>query len=190
MKRSAVGTLGIIVLLGLFAVAAKGGEGAGTGPNPMESGPIILSGPQLSSAMAQALDNLGFAYPHGTGKVYGGAGNGVIEESRNVRPSTNRRSPLLIGLYVTQCVLQGLDAQSTIRGMRSGTVREGNPLASPFASNTGALIGFKVGVAGASIFGTDRLYKHHPRLAVVILGILNAEYGYVVQHNYRIVSRH
>jgi hypothetical protein len=92
---------------------------------------------------------------------------------------------LLIGLYVSYGLLQALDAQSTIRALHSGAAREGNPLLSPFAAQPAALATFKLGLTGGTIYGIDRLYKSHRRLAMITLATINSGYACIVQRNYR-----
>jgi hypothetical protein len=188
MRRLTFELLGMAIVLGLFA--AGGVKGQGKRYDLTGATVTIARGPQWPSVDTQKLGDFAFPYPSSSGGVYKGASGGLKGEPDEVKTSMNRRSPLLIGMYVIQGVLQGLDAQSTIRALHSGTAREGNPLANPFASTTAAIVAFKVAVAAGSIYGTDRLYKHHPRLAMGILGTLNGEYIYVVQHNYRIVGTH
>jgi hypothetical protein len=88
-------------------------------------------------------------------------------------------------MYVSQGVLQALDAQSTIRAIHTGSAREGNPIVAPFASNTAAFVVFKLALAAGTIYGIDRLYKYHPRLAMSTLGAINGGYAFLVQRNYR-----
>jgi hypothetical protein len=92
---------------------------------------------------------------------------------------------LLIALYVSYGLLQALDAQSTIRALHSGAAHEGNPLLSPFAAHPAALATFKLGLTGGTIYGIDRLYKSHRRLAVITLATINSGYACIVQRNYR-----
>jgi hypothetical protein len=101
------------------------------------------------------------------------------------RPHTPRRLALLIGLYVSYGLLQTLDAQSTIRALHSGTGHEGNPLVSPFAAHPAALATFKLGQTSGTIYGIDKLYKSHRKLAMVTLANINIGYAYIVQRSYR-----
>jgi len=101
------------------------------------------------------------------------------------KPRTTRRPALLIGLYVSYGLLQALDAQSTIRALHTGATHEANPLLSPFAAHPAALATFKLGLTGGTIYGVDRLYKSHRRLAIITLAAINSGYACIVLRNYR-----
>jgi hypothetical protein len=109
----------------------------------------------------------------------------VRSEPLESKPRTARRPALLIGLYVSYSLLQVLDAQSTIRALHSGQAHEGNPLLSPFAAHPVALVTFKMGLTGVTIYGCDRLYKAHRKLAMISLAAINSGYAYIVQRTYR-----
>ena len=191
MRRPKLEVLGMIIVLELFAAAGvKGGQYQGKAGDLTEAEVTSAAEAQWPSANAQSLENTTSSHPSSGAGAYESGGLGMIGRPHVVRRSTNRRAPLLIGLYITQGVLQGLDAQSTVRALRAGTAREGNPLVSPFASNPAALVAFKIAVAGGTIYGMDRLHKYHPRLTMATLGIINAEYAYIVQRNYRSIPAH
>lgn len=114
---------------------------------------------------------------------------GFRSQAVEEKPRPPRRTPLLIGLYVSQGILQGLDAQASLRAFHSGA-HEGNPLVSAFASQPGALIAFKAGVTTGTIFGIDGLYKAHPRLALITLTAINGGYACLVARNYRSFPPH
>jgi hypothetical protein len=84
--------------------------------------------------------------------------------------------------------MQVLDAHSTLQVVQSGVGREGNSVIRPFASSTAALIGFKMGTAYGMILTLDRLHKTHPRAATVALIAINCGYGFVVAHNYSVLT--
>jgi two-component system chemotaxis sensor kinase CheA len=79
-----------------------------------------------------------------------GADAGIRSQPLESKRNTNRRSPLLIGLYIAQGVLQSLDAQSTVRAIHADSAQEGNPLVSPFASQPTALVVFKLALSTES----------------------------------------
>ncbi|SRR6266567_5405926 len=101
------------------------------------------------------------------------------------KPKSAQRSPLLIGLYVSHGILQALDAQSAIRALHSGSAREVNPLVRPFAGQPALLVGFKSAATAGIIYGTARVYKSHPRLALITLAAINAGFVCLVVRNYR-----
>jgi hypothetical protein len=159
--------------------AAKDEGNDRTPPNlPAVSAP----GPQFSAWRAHVLPSLRLptASAANTARVAA-----VRSEPLVSKPRTARRPALLIGLYVSYGLLQALDAQSTIRALHSGAGHEGNPLLSPFAAHPAALATFKLGLTGGTIYGIDRLYKSHRRLAMITLATINSGYACIVQRNYR-----
>jgi hypothetical protein len=183
--------LGTIVLLGLLAVGGvKGGQNQGKVSDLSEVAVISAPVPEWPPANGQNLQSLAFPHSSGGAGGYKGAGVGIRIQSLEGKRSTNRRSSILIGLYVSQVVLQGLDAQSTIRALNSGSAQEGNPIVSPFASHPAALVVFKMALAAGTIYGIDRLYKYHPRLAMSTMGAINGGYAFLIQRNYRSFPAH
>ena len=178
--------LGTIILLDLLAVGgilggqiqSKAGDQTGAGLNP-------ATGPEWPSAISRNPDTLPYPKLWSGATGSSGRGAGIRSQPLELKQTANRRSPLLIGLYVAQGVLQGLDAQSTIRALHTGKGREGNPLVSPFATQPAALVVFKLALAAGTIYGIDRLHKHHSRLAITTLGAFDAAYLILVQRNYR-----
>jgi len=186
MWRPGSEVVGAIVLLELLAVGGvKGGQNQGKVGDPTEVGVVGAPGIEWPSAGPRNLDTLPFPHLLSGSGGYGGAAAGIRNQPLDLKPSTNRRTPLLIGLYISQGVLQALDAQSTVRALHSGQAREGNPIVAPFASQPAALVVFKLALAAGTTYGIDRLHKSHPRLAITTLGAINAGYVYLVQRNYR-----
>jgi len=191
MWQAGLGVVGTIVALELVAAGGlKGGQNQGRVGDPSEAGVVGAAGPEWPSANPRNLDTLPF--PHsssGTGG-HAGAGAGIRNQPLELNRSTSRRSSLLIGLYISQGVLQSLDAQATVRALHGGSTREGNPLVRPFASQPAALVIIKLALAGGTIYGIDRLHKSHPRLAITTLGAINAGYVFLVQRSYRSFPAH
>jgi hypothetical protein len=103
----------------------------------------------------------------------------------DVRPP-ERPAPL-VGLYVSLAGLQALDITSTRRAIRAGAA-EANPIVAPFAGSALALTVLKAGVTGATIFASERLWKKNRKAALLTMIGLNAAYGAIVAHNYRIAA--
>jgi uncharacterized protein DUF5658 len=181
MRRLRLEIMAIIVFVEFLPMATlRAGQDQGSSSSPTEVRALAEANPGLSSRPEPVQSFLPMANaPASSGAL------AIKTQPLESKPKSVRRSPLLIGLYVTHAVLQGLDAQSTLRGLHSGSAREGNPLARPFASNPGALVGFKAGVTAGTIFGIDRLYRTHPRMAMITLGAINGGYVFLVQRNYR-----
>lgn len=104
-------------------------------------------------------------------------------------PTASDETPLerpaaLPVLYVSLGALQALDVYSTTSALKAGA-REANPMASPFAGNTGALIGLKVATTASSIFFVERMWKKSKTGAIVMLAVLNGATAAVSIHNMR-----
>jgi hypothetical protein len=186
MRQAWLGVLGTVVVLELVTAGGlKAGQNqAGVG-DLSGAGVIGAAGPEGSSVGPRNLYTLPF--PHSSSGTVGeaGAGAGLRNQLDELSRSTNRRSSLLIGLYILHGALQALDAQATLRALHTGSAREGNPIIRPFASQPAALVTFKLGLGAGTIYGIDRLHKSHSRLATSALGVINAGYVYIVQRNYR-----
>jgi hypothetical protein len=102
-----------------------------------------------------------------------------------VRPPA-RPAPLL-GLYVSLAGLQALDIASTHTALKAGAA-EANPMMAPFARSPLALAAVKGGVTGATIFATEQMWKTNRKAALVTMIVLNATYGAIAAHNYRVAA--
>jgi hypothetical protein len=100
-----------------------------------------------------------------------------------------RRPAALLPLYVSYIGLQAGDAATTIRALHAGAT-EANPVLGGAAGNTAALIGAKAGATAATLFFSERLWKHHPVAAVALMLALNGSYAAIVAHNASVVARH
>ena len=183
MLRRKMEMSGIMLFVGLLTVGPlRAGQDQGNGSKPSEVPTTSEAMPPFNAQPADARSFQSLA----NGPSSPAQGFGAIRtQPPESKPNSARRSPLLIGLYVSYGILQALDAQSTIRGLHSGSAREGNPLVSPFAGQPAALVGFKVGITAGTIYGTDRLYKSHHRLAMITLAAVDAGYACLVARNYR-----
>jgi len=186
MRRAGLGVLGMFILLELLSAGGlQGGQNQARAGEPSVAELLGAPGLEWPSTHPPDLDTVPF--PHLTSGTGGdpGVGVGIRNQPLDWKRKTNRRSSLLIGLYVSQGVLQALDAQATVRALHSGTAQEGNPLIRPFASQPAALVAVKLALGASIIYGVDLLHKSHPRLAKSALGSINAGYVYVVQRSYR-----
>jgi hypothetical protein len=98
--------------------------------------------------------------------------------------SPSRPAPLL-GLYVSLAAFQALDIASTHRALKAGAV-EANPVVAPFAHSPLALAAIKAGVTTATIFATEQLWKTNRKAAVLTMLAVNAAYGAIAAHNYKV----
>jgi hypothetical protein len=151
MWRPGLEVVGTIVLLELLARGGvKGGQNQGKVGDLTATGVIGGPGLELHSANPRHLGTL--PYSHLSSGVGGQAGvvAGIRNQPLELKRSRNRRSPLLIGLYISQRVLQALDAQSTVRALHAGSAQDGNPLVRPSASQSAALVVFKLALSTES----------------------------------------
>jgi len=104
-------------------------------------------------------------------------------------PAPFRASSLVLGsLYVSTAVLQGLDAHSTLSGIRNGAT-EANPMMAGLVEHPAAFIGVKAGISYGSIMAARSIAKKNKPLAIVTLAAINAMYVVVVHHNYQVARQ-
>ena len=103
-------------------------------------------------------------------------------------PSVPSRPAALIPLYVSFAGLNALDVESTYRVLGEGGA-EGNPVAARLVHSPAALIAFKAGTAAAAIAVTERLRRHNPKTAVVLMVTFNSVMATIVAHNYAVAAR-
>ena len=111
----------------------------------------------------------------------------VEAEARPLEVRTVARPAPLLGLYVSLAGLQALDLVSTRQALNAGAV-EANPVVAPFAGSPLAFALIKAGVTSATIVASERLWKKNPKAALLTMIALNAAYGVVVAHNYRVAA--
>ena len=114
----------------------------------------------------------------------------VLVELRSVERHSRveRRPSALIPMYGSLVVLQGLDIHSTRRGMSSGKTRESNPLMGSVVENGAAFIAVKAASTAGTIWASEKLWKRHPKKAVLFTVLVNATMAAVVAHNYRVAK--
>ena len=108
-----------------------------------------------------------------------------LEQLRSVVELRAGRPAALPPLYYTLMTLEALDVHSTLRGLRTGH-HEANPLMSRTAGNAPALATVKGATVAGMALLTERLWKDHPRAAVILLTAVNATLAAVVVNNYRV----
>jgi len=96
-----------------------------------------------------------------------------------------RRPSLLPALYASTALLQALDAHSTMKAINAGA-HEANPFMKGVAGNQGALLAVKAGVAGATIYFAEKMWKRNPVGAIAMMVVVNGVNAAVVAHNYRV----
>ena len=104
-----------------------------------------------------------------------------IRESR-------QRPAALLPMYGSLVALQGLDIHSTRAGMSSGKTREANPIMGGIVRNGPAFFAVKAAATAGAIWASEKLWKKHPKRAVIFAVLLNATMAAVVTHNYRLAQ--
>lgn len=100
-------------------------------------------------------------------------------EAGNISTSLRR------SMYVSFAALQVMDAVSTRKALAAGG-REANPAMTGIVKSNAALFAVKAGTAAATTYFAERLAKHHPRRAMILMAVLNTAYAGIVAHNYRV----
>jgi hypothetical protein len=103
-------------------------------------------------------------------------------------PRSDRTSRLLVPLYVSFAALQGLDVHSTLTALDRGA-RETNPVMGVFVDRPVAFVALKAGTAAGILFMAERVRRHSPLAAVLMMAAVNSAYATVVANNYRVVGR-
>jgi hypothetical protein len=107
----------------------------------------------------------------------------VFSPAAHAPSVTQKRPSLLVPMYVSFGVLQGLDYSSTTRALRSGAGREANPLMRPIVGNRPAFLAVKAATAVGTVWAGEKLWKKNRAAAVVLMAVMNGAIGAVVAHN-------
>jgi hypothetical protein len=169
IRARAAAALVAFILVGAPTVAAAQSDPVAETP---EVATAVVSPPLDAAAIARAIrfepdQRPGLERPRAAG----------------VAPS----SVVLASLYASTAVMQGLDVHSTLRGLDRGA-SEVNPLMRGLVKHRGAFIATKAVVGVGTILATRQLARKHRIAAVVTLVALNAAYGAIVHHNYRVAA--
>jgi hypothetical protein len=99
----------------------------------------------------------------------------------------DRRPKLLIPLIVTFAALQSLDVHSTLPAIDAGG-RETNPVAGTMLASPAVFVATKAATTAALVVLTERLRKHHPRGAMLLLVGLDSTFAMIVANNYAVAA--
>jgi hypothetical protein len=111
----------------------------------------------------------------------------IASVSQSSRFNDVRRPAALPALYASTALLQALDAHSTMTAINAGA-HEANPLMKGVATNKGAMLAVKAGVAGATIYMAEKMWKRNPVGAVAMMAVVNGVNAFVVAHNYKVAQ--
>ncbi len=102
--------------------------------------------------------------------------------------ASGKRPGALIPLYASLASLQVLDVSSTFGAIDRGG-REANPVVARLVNSPPALMAVKAGSTVAIVYATERLWKRHRVVAVLLMAGLNAGYAGVIARNYTVSRR-
>jgi len=165
-----------LVLCALDLVAAAA-------PAAAQSAALIPTGPVIPIEAPSSLPSRDLVPPFAPTPVAPSSFLSVFPSSHLAAPPRPRP---LVPMYASFATLQALDYHSTTRALSSGAGREGNPLMRPIVDNHAAFIAMKAAATTAIVFATERMWKTHPRRAVVFMAVANSAMAVVVAHNYSV----
>ncbi len=96
-----------------------------------------------------------------------------------------QRPAALLPLYVSFGAVQFADVVSTRTSLQAGGV-ETNPAVGVLASNSGAMLGFKMATTVGTLCAAEKLWKKNRVGAVVLMAVLNGVTATVAAHNMRV----
>jgi hypothetical protein len=102
------------------------------------------------------------------------------------RAPEQKRPSLLVPLYASQAVLNGLDVHSTMTALRAGNV-EGNPVMRGLTPKQ--MLGMKAASSASTILITEKLWRRHRAAAVGLMVASNVSLAVIAARNYRIAER-
>ncbi len=101
-----------------------------------------------------------------------------------VRPE---RPAILPALYVSLGAMQMLDIVTTNQALKSGA-REGNPMVSGIAGNSGAMIAYKTVMTIGTVIAVEKMWKKNRAGAIVMAVVANGVTAAVAAHNVKVAS--
>ena len=96
---------------------------------------------------------------------------------------SNTRPAVLPAMYAGLATLEGYDAYSTLRALRTGAV-EANPLMRGVVKNPTALVAVKGAATLGAIYVAERLWKgRHRKSAIILMVVSNGVLSVIAAHN-------
>lgn len=104
------------------------------------------------------------------------------------RGSTPQRA-LLLSMYAGNGALQGYDAYSTLKALKSGGA-EANPVMGFATKSSAGLILVKVGMSAVTIYTAERLWRNNHRgHAIAVMLLSNGLMAIVAAHNHSVLQQ-
>jgi hypothetical protein len=128
--------------------------------------------------------------------VLTGADEFSLDKSRVIEPLAPHSATIfkpfptvLAPLYLSFSILQALDIHSTLQTLDRGAGREANPVMQSAVNTPSLLLALKVASSSSIVLISERLRKHHPKMAVLMMAGLTSLSAAVVAHNYGVSGR-
>ncbi|MDE3154839.1 MAG: hypothetical protein KGN76_07030 [Acidobacteriota bacterium] len=100
-----------------------------------------------------------------------------------------RRPAALAPLYASLVGFQAMDLYTTAVGVRGGAV-ERNAIVGAFGPQGAGGIALKAASVAGTIYASERLWRHHPVRAVVLMTVVNCALAAVAANNLSVIRRH
>jgi hypothetical protein len=128
-----------------------------------------------------------FEAPIATAVASADMSTGQVRDIQSLRrlslaSGSTKRPSMLIPMYASLAVLQGLDIYTTSSALKNGAV-EANPLMKPAAGRNVASVVVKAAATAGSIYFTERAWKQNRKGAIILLTAINVAAAAVVAHN-------
>jgi len=92
---------------------------------------------------------------------------------------------LFTSLYIGFATTQVLDVHSTLRALDAGH-REANPMMQWATDRPAAFVALKTATTAGTLFVAERVRRHHPKAALIMMTALDTAYSFVVAKNYSV----
>jgi Domain of unknown function (DUF5658) len=94
-----------------------------------------------------------------------------------------KRPAVLAPLYLSYGVLQVMDVATTTAALTGGAGREGNPAMQRVVEHPVAFVAVKAGSTAATIWVSERMWKHNRAAAIAVMAGMNVALAVIVRHN-------
>jgi hypothetical protein len=176
----------VFFLLGFLLIAATPRAGASDADRVLSSSTEGASDSRSAKASAERLPALTLNDASASPTAAASADQRRIALA-DIAPAAKDapRPAALMPLYLSLAALQVVDLHSTAQALSAGG-RESNPVAGAFVGSQAGFTVMKIASTAGIIVLTERLRKHHPAAAMLLMIGLDSAYAGVAAHNYGI----